>query len=334
MKTDELLYELVRLDPTSVFRLVRLELEGEYAFESITLKTIEKRIDGFLKRIDGPGPNVFVEFQGWDDPKIYWRSFREVCMFYEERDDPAPFILIVVFIDPKYDPGNPPITQVEPPNQFLRLNLIDALNAVAKPGILTVLKPLVFPKHAVIDHIQEWKAEVTSLPLPDDKIQKIIELLEFAVWQKLPNLSLKEVQKMIQLTPLEETAAGKELIQMGWQRCQREGQKKWHEEGEKKGLKKGEIIGEIRMAQRMLNMSISPIKELEKKGMTTLRKILQHFKAEEQEMRLKGELISKITLAQEILKQPVSTKDELMEHSPEDLDALFQELQAELAKLN
>ncbi len=271
MKTDELLYELVRLDPKSVFRLVQLDLKGEYTFESITLKTIEKRIDGFLKRIDGPGPNVFVEFQGWDDPKIYWRSFREVCMFYEERDDPAPFILIVVFIDPKYDPGNLPMN-VEPPNQFFRLNLSDALNAITQsPGILTVLKPLVSPRHEIRDHIQEWKAEVTSLPLSNEKIQKIIELLEFAVWQKLPNLSLKEVQKMIQLTPLEETVAGKELIQIGV----RQGQKK----GQETGIKKGEVIGEIRATQRMLNISISPIKELEKKGIDHAAKNIAAFQS-------------------------------------------------------
>lgn len=71
---------------------------------------------------------------------------------------------------------------------------------------------------------------------------------------------------MIQLTPLEETVAGKELIQIGVRR----GQKK----GQETGIKKGEVIGEIRATQRMLNMSVSPIKELEKKGITTLRKIL------------------------------------------------------------
>lgn len=330
MKTDELLYELFRLDPGSVFRLVQLEVEGDYKFESITLKTIEKRIDGFLKRTDGPGPKVFVEFQGWDDPKIYWRSFREVCMFYEERDDPAPFILIIVFIDPKYDPGNPPITQVEPPNQFVRINLIDALNTVIPPGILTVLKPLVSPTREVREHIQEWKAEVLSLSLPDEKIQKIIELLEFAVWQKLPNLSLKEVQKMIQLTPLEETVAGKELIQIGWQRGRKEGR----QEGEQTGLEKGEVIGKIRLLQGMLNRSISTKKALYKKSMPTLRKMLQYLKAEEMEMTgAKLELIGEIRATQRFLKQPVSSKEDLMEHNPEDLDALFQELQAELSKL-
>lgn len=332
MKTDELLYELFKIDPKSLFRLVRLELEGEYTFESITLKTTEKRIDGFLKRTDDVGPNVFVEFQGWDDDKIYWRSFREVCAFYEEAERVVPFVLIIVFLDQKYDPGNPPITQVESPNQFFRMNLIDALDAVKQiPGILTVLKPLVSTQREIKECMQEWKAEIVSLPLPDEKIHKIIELLEFAIWQRLPNLSRKEIQVMIQLTPLEETVAGKELIQIGEKR----GVKKGEIKGEKKGLNKGEVIGEIRAIQRMLKLPVSPKKVLEKKGMTTLRKMLQYLNAEEMETTgEKLELIGEIRATQRFLKHPVSPKEDLMENSLEDLNALFQELQTELAKLN
>ncbi len=331
MKTDKLLYELFELDPKSVFRLVQLDLEGEYTFESITLKITEKRIDGFLKRTDGVGPNVFVEFQGWDDKKIYWRSFREVCMFYEERDALAPFILIVVFIDPKYNPGNPPMN-VEQPNQFFRINLIDALDTVKQPpGILTVLKPLVSNKRQIVESMQEWKGEIHTLPFEKATKHKIIGLLEYAIRQKLPTFSEQEVRTMLQLTPLEETVPGKELAERWRKKGQQEGQKK----GQKIGIKKGELIGEIRMAQRMLNMPVSPIKELEKKGMTTLRKMLQYLKAEEAEAHGERlEFIGKISLAQQILKHPASPKDDLMEHSLEDLNAIFQDLQVELAKLN
>ncbi len=48
---------------------------------------------------------------------------------------------------------------------------------------------------------------------PQDEIQYLLELLEYAILQRFPKL--KEVQKMIQLTPLEETVAVQELIQMG-----------------------------------------------------------------------------------------------------------------------
>lgn len=135
---------------------------------------------------------------------------------------------------------------------------------------------------------------------------------------------------MIQLTPLEETVAGKELIQIG----ERRGIKKGEQAARKTWLTKGEIIGEIRATQRILKQPVSPTKDLDKKGMTTLRKMLQHLKAEEKEMTQKLELVGKITLAQQILKQPVSSKEDLMEHSPEDLDALWQDLQTELTKLN
>ena len=56
MKTDALFYELFRLEPQSLFDLVSLNMEGEYIFESITVKTTEKRFDGFLKRVDNQGP--------------------------------------------------------------------------------------------------------------------------------------------------------------------------------------------------------------------------------------------------------------------------------------
>jgi len=93
MKTDALFYELFRIEPRSLFELANLEIEGEYTFESITVKTTEKRFDGFFRRKDGIGPNIFLEIQGYDDPAIYWRSFREVSTWYEQTKSDIPFIL-------------------------------------------------------------------------------------------------------------------------------------------------------------------------------------------------------------------------------------------------
>lgn len=56
MQTDSIFYEVFRFDPQSVLRLVQLKLEGRYEFESITVKSTEKRFDGFLWRVDGNGP--------------------------------------------------------------------------------------------------------------------------------------------------------------------------------------------------------------------------------------------------------------------------------------
>ncbi len=61
MKTDTLFYELFKLDPQSLIQLVDLDVKGEYIFESITVKTTEKR---FLQRVQLSGCRVQVYSSG------------------------------------------------------------------------------------------------------------------------------------------------------------------------------------------------------------------------------------------------------------------------------
>ena len=65
---------------------------------------------------------------------------------------------------------------------------------------------------------------------------------------------------MIQLTPIEETVAGKELIQMG--------------------MEKGELIGRIQMAQRFLKRPVTPKPVLKEKNVEALQMILQKLESE------------------------------------------------------
>ncbi|HAO20070.1 MAG TPA: hypothetical protein DCQ37_06000, partial [Desulfobacteraceae bacterium] len=83
MKTDTLFYELFKLHPASLFELAGLKADGRYAFESITVKTTEKRMDGFFRRTDGKGA-IFLEVQGYDDSMIYWRFIREIATQHEQ----------------------------------------------------------------------------------------------------------------------------------------------------------------------------------------------------------------------------------------------------------
>ena len=69
---------------------------------------------------------------------------------------------------------------------------------------------------------------------------------------------------MIQLTPLEETVAVKELIQKGVEQ----------------GIEKGELIGKIRMAQNVLKRPATPRKTLTDLSIQELESILQKLEAE------------------------------------------------------
>ena len=268
MKTDTLFYELFRLDPRSLFRLVRLKLKGVYAFESITVKSTEKRFDGFFKRTDGDGPNIFLEVQGWNDPVIYWRLFREICTWYEQTGSSAPFIAIVLFVDKRYDPGKCPLSCPRP-NRMVKGYLPDLLGKMKyKPGALTVLKPLVLPKKKDLsENVKMWKSDIKSMELPENEEKILTELLEYSILQRFPKLSLKEVKKMIELTPLDQTVAGLELIEIGVEQGMRK--------GVEKGVRKGKLIGEILFAQRILkqNAYIYIEKDLELKDTNELKRI-------------------------------------------------------------
>lgn len=266
MKTDEAFYELFKLDPRSLFRLVQLELEGNYRFESITIKTTEKRLDGLCYRTDDDGPNVFVEIQGYDDPTIYWRALRELATYDEQTHDSKPCVLVVLFVDEKYDPGTCVCADFIPPNRFIRTNVKDGLQAVwEQAGALTVLKPLLVErKDQIFQNINQWKSDLVALPVSQQQHHVLMELLEYLILQRFPGMTRKEIITMLQLTPLEKTAAGQEVFHMG----------------EQQGLTKGELIGEIRFAQKMLKRPISPAARLSRKSLKALKAMLKELEAE------------------------------------------------------
>ncbi len=73
---------------------------------------------------------------------------------------------------------------------------------------------------------------------------------------------------MLQLTPLENTVAGQELIQQSL------------EKGISKGIEKGELMGEIRMAQRVLKRPLDSKDTLAQKSLDELHQLLSQLEAE------------------------------------------------------
>ena len=261
MKTDQLFYELFRFSPESLLELVRLNVQGPYRFESVTVKSTEKRFDGYFKNIGDNGPDIFLEIQGYRDNNIYWRLFREICAFHEQRTSHRPFVAVVLFIDMRLDPGNPPMAPL-PPNQMIRRNLVECLKLIEDNTTpLLVLKPLTLEDKADLpDAVAQWKAGIDAMGLPDDRKKTLTELLEYAILQRFKTFTLEEIRKMIELTPLEDTAAGKELIQIG--------------------MEKGELVATIRTTQRFLNHPLTPKKILYNFSTEDLKSILSKLEAD------------------------------------------------------
>jgi len=224
-------------------------------------------MDGFFRSTDGIGADIFLEVQGYDDTEIYWRLFQEIFTHYAQTGSRKPFSAIILFIDEKYDPDNCPITDFKPPNRLIRLYLPDCLKVIGdKAGPLTVLKPLVLSeKEKLPEAVPKWKNEIDSLRLSESTEKLLIELLENAILSRFPKLTLEEIQKMIQLTPLEQTVAGQELIRMGMN------------EGILKGLEKGKLIARIQIIQELLKQPLTPEEILISQDIEELRAFLSRL---------------------------------------------------------
>ncbi len=78
MKSDALFYELFQTAPQIFFELLQITPPCPYRFESLTIKTTEKRIDGMLEPEQAGEIIYFLEVQASPDETIYWRTMREV----------------------------------------------------------------------------------------------------------------------------------------------------------------------------------------------------------------------------------------------------------------
>ena len=138
-----------------------------------------------------------------------------------------------------------------------------------------------------MQQVPQWTEELRSLSLPRKQAEQALRLLEYAIVQRFPQLTLQELQAMIQLTPFEKTVAGQELIQIGIEKGIEQGIEKGIEkgieqgieQGIEKGIEKGALIGEIRSRQRFLQEPLLSQEQLTHKDMEALQTMLAQLDA-------------------------------------------------------
>ncbi len=252
MKTDKLFHEYFQLVPQTLFELFQINPGCTYQFTSPVLKESERRMDGLLEPNTPGHPRYFLELQGYPDDSIYWRLVEEIGRFHAPKPElnRTRWHAFLLFLDATYDPG---------PDTLGDLNhglmpwlttgvLSDLLSKVAKPSAaLNVLQPLIVSSTTIIEtKAAEWISEIQQSPELDQRIQnRLVELLVQFVVQRFSQLSRQEIDNMLQLTPLEQTRAGQELIEMGIEQ----------------GIEQGELSILARMISQRFNLSPKNVQE-------------------------------------------------------------------------
>ena len=226
MKTDALFYELFQAAPQTFFELLQITPACPYRFESITVKTAEKRIDGVLEPVDTTAPLYFLEVQAFPDDVIYWRAMREISTYFEQRpqQQERAWQAIVLWLNKEDDPG---LGTLKPlahrPHSRLRsadlIKLLKKLKAVdEKALVLNVLHPLLTnSEREVRKNVVQWVENIRQTPNLDTQAEeRLVAVLSQLIEQKFRSLSYKELSQMLRLTPLRETESVQEVLKEEW----------------------------------------------------------------------------------------------------------------------
>ena len=215
MFTDRLFYQFFQQQPALLAAFARVDGSVVYQLESITLKQTEQRLDGLLTAETDSGPDIFVEFQGYPDKRIYWRMLLQLSARYLPPNQPErPFRLLILFVDEAHDPGPcPPAALLEEAGLLHRIQLIPELKARASnPGAWSVFMPLAAKDFAeAVANLSTWQTAIEALDLEKEQVALLLDLMCKVFVERFPQITLEEVRQMIVLTPWEESVFIKEL---------------------------------------------------------------------------------------------------------------------------
>jgi len=219
MRTDPLFYELFQAYPQIFFEIAQILPLCPYRFESVTVKTTEKRIDGVLYPAAPDQPMYFVEVQASPDKQMYWRTSREVSTFFEQRPalQDTEWYAYVIWLDGNDDKGfkKTHIYDEQKKQRILSIHLIDILKKLPPNSLaLNVLRPLlVDTEQEVRQNIVSWVEQIHQADLSPESEQRLLMVMSQLIEEKFKILNYKELCKMLNLTPFKETMSYKEALQ-------------------------------------------------------------------------------------------------------------------------
>ncbi len=218
MKTDPSIYEFLATGPEA-FRVLSggLTLPGAYRFVSLTLKGIERRLDGIYEPQGHAGPALVVEFQAQSSPAAWFNLLTKVGL-YGEAHPGREVQGILIFLRVADDPGAPP--GAAPPlltAVYLEETLPAWLEREPDNPYVAALVPLIVRRDADlrVRAPAAWRT-IQAAPLDTDTRATLERMLRTWLLERLPTLTKEDLRTMFPtLVPLEQSRAYQEIFTEG-----------------------------------------------------------------------------------------------------------------------
>ena len=243
MKTDHPIYLFLSAGPEA-FRVLTggRRLQGDYRFCSLTIKGLERRLDGIFEPEGHAGPVVVVEFQGQSATGAWYNPLTKVGLYGEQHPE-RDVLGIGVFLRGQDVPCNPTwATGPQGPLVCVALDRVlpDWLAREPNNPYVAVFAPL------MIEDDEELRARAPALwqtvqtaPVAPEVRNVLAEVLEYWFFERFRGLTAREIWAMLNLvTPSQETRAYQSIF----------------EEGEAKGEARGKAAGKASTLKRLLTL--------------------------------------------------------------------------------
>jgi hypothetical protein len=165
-----------------------------------------------------------VEVQAKPDEQMYWRTSREISVYFEQRPhlQDTDWYAYVIWLNKVDDKGfqKTHIKDNENVPRILSVYLIDILKMLPQNSLaLNVLRPLLIDtEQEVRQNIVSWVEQIHQVPdlLPEAEERLLMVMTQF-IEEKFKTLSYKELANMLRLTPFDQTDTFIEAYQRKFQ---------------------------------------------------------------------------------------------------------------------
>ncbi len=235
MKTDKLFYRIFLNQPDLIAELIPgIPSDCEFEYSAPVLKEKETRLDGLLTPTSNNSdvPLIFLEAQMQRDPKFYSRYFQGIFSYIDQYEISRNWRGLLILLNKRLELGSELPHRNLLNSQVERLYLEDLLHQDDLSPNLALLRLIVTPK----DQAGLAARKILNSVSTEAEFQLKLDLVESILVNKFTQLTLEEIQKMLNLkeTDITQTRFYQEVLEIG----------------EKKGLQQGEANLTIRLLKR------------------------------------------------------------------------------------
>lgn len=221
MTTDKEINIVLQQDPEWIFEVIQMPPPSSCQFRSEQVKALARTMDHLAVDTATNLPFAVLEYQMQDGDDIFQRTVEEMCAVQRKYGLKLPIEGIVFLRSEAMDPDTYPW------NHILHVYVLrDEVEKYEKAHpdhpMVATLKPLTEKDRRVLaKKAKEYYTAIRESTLSKAKKKILQEVFEGWMFQRFKDKEKDEVAKMFieELTPIEETVAGRQLIEIGMERA-------------------------------------------------------------------------------------------------------------------